>query len=89
VAAPVSAHAGSSAPAGQLFPIFRTEHRFAQVETMDGAGDGRPLATRLFEHRIRTTQEYHEKAHYIRQNPVRKGLVTKTEEWAFVWEMHA
>jgi hypothetical protein len=50
------------------------------------AADG--FAT-FFEHRIRTTQEYREKAHYIRQNPVRKGLVTKAEEWAFVWEMHA
>ena len=43
----------------------------------------------FFEHRLRTTQEYHEKARYIRQNPVRKGLVTKPEAWTFVWGMHA
>ena len=42
----------------------------------------------FFEHRIRTTREYREKAHYIRQNPVRKGLVNKPESWPFVWEMH-
>ena len=42
----------------------------------------------FFEHRIRTTEEYREKAHYIRQNPVRKGLVNEPEAWPFVWEMH-
>ncbi|NCD22426.1 MAG: hypothetical protein EOL90_05730 [Spartobacteria bacterium] len=40
----------------------------------------------FFEHRIRNAQEYQEKAHYIRQNPVRKGLVNKPEDWPFVWD---
>ena len=34
-----------------------------------------------FEHRIRNASEYAEKWHYIRNNPVRKGLVATAEEW--------
>jgi REP element-mobilizing transposase RayT len=39
-----------------------------------------------FDHRLRSDESHEEKSHYIRQNPVRKGLVTNPEEWKFVWE---
>ena len=35
----------------------------------------------FFDHRIRNAKEYEEKAFYIRQNPVRKGLVADAREW--------
>ena len=40
----------------------------------------------FFDHRLRSHESYEEKAHYIRQNPVRAGLVNTAAEWKFVWE---
>jgi putative transposase len=40
----------------------------------------------FFDHRLRSDESHEEKANYIRQNPVRKGLVTKAEDRKFVWE---
>ena len=36
-----------------------------------------------FEHRIRNAAEFAEKWNYIRQNPVRKGLVASADEWLY------
>jgi len=41
----------------------------------------------FFDHRLRKDESFDEKAHYIRQNPVRKGLVNKAEEWPYLWTM--
>lgn len=38
----------------------------------------------FFDHRIRSREEFDEKAHYIRMNPVRQGLCKAPEEWPFV-----
>ena len=38
----------------------------------------------FFEHRLRNDDEYVEKTHYVRMNPVRKGLVLSVEEWPYV-----
>jgi REP element-mobilizing transposase RayT len=35
----------------------------------------------FFDHRLRPNEGLHEKAAYIRQNPVRAGLVPRTEDW--------
>ena len=40
----------------------------------------------FFDHRLRKDESYIEKAHYIRMNPVRAGLVAKPEDWPYVWE---
>lgn len=40
----------------------------------------------FFDHRLRSHESHKEKASYIRQNPVRKGLVGNACEWKFVWE---
>jgi REP element-mobilizing transposase RayT len=37
-----------------------------------------------FDHRLRNDDEYVEKAHYIRMNPVRAGLCQSPEEWKWV-----
>ena len=37
-----------------------------------------------FEHRLRNWEGASEKADYIRMNPVRGGLVTQVEDWAYV-----
>ena len=36
-----------------------------------------------FEHRIRNEREFSEKWHYIRANPVRKGLVDMPDKWPY------
>ena len=33
--------------------------------------------------RLRRSESYHDKWEYVRQNPVRKGLVARTEDWPF------
>jgi len=38
----------------------------------------------FFEHRLRHEESRREKADYILQNPVRKNLVARPEEWPFV-----
>ena len=40
----------------------------------------------FFDHRLRSDESHEEKAAYIRQNLVRKGLVAHAEDWEFVWE---
>jgi REP element-mobilizing transposase RayT len=35
----------------------------------------------FFDHRLRDQDSYHQKMHYIRQNPIRKGLCEKPEDW--------
>ena len=40
----------------------------------------------FFDHRLRGDESYLEKAHYIRMNPVRAGLIKRPEEWPYVWE---
>ena len=39
----------------------------------------------FFEHRLRHDESRREKADYILQNPVRKGLVARPEDWPFVY----
>jgi len=40
----------------------------------------------FFEHRLRHDESTEQKADYLRQNPVRAGLVAQAEEWRYVWE---
>ena len=40
----------------------------------------------FFDHRLRSEESLQEKAHNIRHNPVRKGLVTRAADWKFIWE---
>jgi putative transposase len=40
----------------------------------------------FFEHRLRNDDEYIEKAAYVRENPVRKGLVADATQWPFLYD---
>lgn len=40
----------------------------------------------FFDYRLRSEDSLQEKAHNIRHNPVRKGLVTRAADWKFIWE---
>jgi hypothetical protein len=39
----------------------------------------------FFEHRLRNDESARQKADYILANPVRKGLVSRAEDWPHVW----
>jgi putative transposase len=41
----------------------------------------------FFDHVLRSASSYSEKWSYVRENPVRAGLVRKTEEWPFMCEV--
>jgi len=38
----------------------------------------------FFEHRLRNDEEFVQKMHYVRMNPVRKGLVSSPDAWPYV-----
>jgi REP element-mobilizing transposase RayT len=39
-----------------------------------------------FDHVIRHAESLEQKIQYVRNNPVRKGLVSKPEDYAWLWE---
>jgi putative transposase len=41
----------------------------------------------FFDHLLRSAESYTEKWHYVRENPVRAGLVSQWEEWPFRGEV--
>ena len=43
----------------------------------------------FFEHRLRDDDEYVEKASYVRENPVRKGLVADAAQWPYLYDRSA
>ena len=43
----------------------------------------------FFDHRLRGDEGFEEKAHYIRQNPVRAKLARTAAEWKYIWEPEA
>jgi len=38
-----------------------------------------------FDHVLRSEESFEEKLEYIRQNPVRRGLVTRPEDYRWPW----
>jgi REP-associated tyrosine transposase len=43
----------------------------------------------FFDHLLRSTKSYSEKWNYVRDNPVRAGLVASAEDWPYVGEIFA
>ena len=65
--------------AGGMAKVVRDWKRFLAKATGVMWQDG------FFEHRLRSHESANEKWHYIRLNPVRKGLVENPEDWPYVW----
>jgi putative transposase len=40
----------------------------------------------FFDHRLRSDESWEEKAHYIRMNPVRAGIIPESERWTYMIE---
>jgi len=45
------------------------------------------LARGFFDHLIRNTESYAQKWDYVRENPVRAGLVSTAEKWKYQGEI--
>jgi putative transposase len=43
----------------------------------------------FFDHMLRSAESYTQKWHYVRENPVRAGLVKRWEDWPFQGEIFA
>jgi hypothetical protein len=41
----------------------------------------------FFDHLLRGSESYHEKWRYVRENPVRAGLVSCAEDWPYQGEI--
>ena len=52
------------------------------------SGEGTHWQKDFFDHVIRSEESYMEKLEYVRQNPVRAGLVKRPEDWPYQGEIH-
>ena len=59
----------------------RTAHRINEIAQRKG----KVWTQETFDHIVRDDAEWNEKIEYIRQNPVRKGLVTSSEEYCWLY----
>jgi putative transposase len=60
----------------------------AAATTFSPVGKSQPFWQRgFFDHLIRNTERYAQKWDYVRENPVRAGLVSTTEDWPFQGEI--
>ena len=51
-------------------------------------GEGTHWEKDFFDHVLRSQESYLEKMEYVRQNPVRAGLVKRPEDWPYQGEIH-
>ena len=51
------------------------------------SGGGKPWQEGFFDHKLRSDESMAEKWDYIRQNPVRAGLVVRFEDWPYQGEI--
>ncbi len=59
-------------------------------KTLDGQGAAKPhWQEGFFDHLLRSGESYGEKWDYVRQNPVRAGLVLHADDWPFQGEIES
>ena len=50
--------------------------------------DGQIWQSGFFDHLLRSSESYSEKWEYVRENPVRAGLVNRSDEWPYWGHIH-
>ena len=65
---------------------YAMRHEVAQLKKWWARELGIQWQRDFFDHRLRSEAEFEAKAHYVRMNPVRAGLVSRPEEWRYTWE---
>lgn len=59
------------------------------AQALRAHGRGAPYWQKdFFDHVLRSAESYAEKWEYVRQNPVRAGLVERAEDWPYQGEIH-
>ena len=56
-----------------------------QINHRRGKARGSVWMTDYFERNVRDEEDFEVKLEYMRQNPVKKGLVKRSEEWDAPW----
>ena len=51
-------------------------------------GEGTHWQKDYFDHVLRSEESFRQKWEYVRQNPVRAGLVKRSEDWPYQGEIH-
>jgi REP-associated tyrosine transposase len=60
------------------------------AKSIGAAGSGDPIWQRgFFDHVLRSSESYAEKWNYVRENPVRAGLVSRAKDWPYSGEIPA
>jgi hypothetical protein len=68
----------------RIIPIYP----FAQSQSFScNLRTASTLAEGFFDHLIRSSESYAEKWEYVRENPVRAGLVTSADDWPWQGEI--
>jgi len=84
LAMPDHLHALMAFPENQrMDKVLRDWKRFVAKQAKVAWQDG------FFDHRLRNDEALEEKAHYVRMNPVRAGLVATPERWDYTWPQPA
>ncbi len=66
-----------------------TSKRIYRENQLEIRGDKPPLWQKeYFDHLLRSEESYIRKWEYVRENPVRKGLVKKSEDWPWQGEIY-
>ena len=67
---------------------FRLGHWIALLKQVLGkASENAPMAGRFFDHVLRSNEGYAQKWNYVRENPVRAGLVGSAADWPYQGEI--
>jgi len=60
------------------------------ARAVEAAGSSDPIWQRgFFDHLLRSSESYSEKWNYVRENPVRAGLVSRADDWPYSGEIVA
>lgn len=79
--------AAAAAEAKSLSTFMRDWKRWTSGQVSHSlAVEGTIWQREFFDHVLRTQKSYEEKWHYVRENPVRAGLVTCANDWPHAGE---
>ena len=77
------------APAGLSLSKWVQILKVTVAKTLRDQGGVSPFWQKgFFDHVLRSAESYRQKWEYVRQNPVRAGLVERAEDWPYQGEVH-
>jgi REP element-mobilizing transposase RayT len=80
--------AGFAPPSPPLWKWIKSLRGDLSKILREDEGEGTHWEKDFFDHVIRSEESLQEKYEYVRQNPVRAGLVKRPEDWPYQGEIH-